>query len=201
MIITGWVRQGERRVEEFQPISQWTLPGASTMTTKKAKPATARTARRKAEKATKPAAESNQAAAEERASAVAKAAEAPSKRGTNKNGSSPKSTSETNGNGKTGAPKKEGLRVPQVRILQALSDEKARTKKQIVKDSGVDLAYCTEWIGSNNPDIRAKNDAKHFPSLITLGYVRAEKMDVDGKDVFVYEITSKGKKIAAKLTD
>jgi hypothetical protein len=93
-----------------------------------------------------------------------------------------------------------GLRKPQIRILKCLADGRARTRQQIVKDAGVERAWCTEYLGSSNADIRARNDALRFPSLLSLDLIRSEILDASGKDVFVYEITSKGRLAVANLT-
>jgi hypothetical protein len=93
------------------------------------------------------------------------------------------------------------LRKPQIRILKCLADGRARTKPQIVKDARVERGWCTSYLGSNDPEKRAYNDAREFPSLITLGYIRSETVDAGGKDVYVYEITEKGRKVAARLAN
>jgi hypothetical protein len=92
------------------------------------------------------------------------------------------------------------LRKPQVRILRVLADGRARTRQQIVKDAEVERAWCTEYLGSSNADIRAKNDALRFPSLLTLDLIRSETIDANGKDLVVFEITSKGRRAVANLT-
>jgi hypothetical protein len=91
------------------------------------------------------------------------------------------------------------LRKPQIRILKCLADGRARTKPQIVKDAMVERGWCTSYLGSNDPEKRAYNDAREFPSLITLGLIRSETVDAGGKDVYIYEITDKGRKVAARL--
>ncbi len=92
-------------------------------------------------------------------------------------------------------PKKvEGLRKPQIRLLEALKKAgKPLSRAQAAEKAEVDQAACVEYIGSSNPEIRKSNDAKHFPSLISLGLVKHEQHDIDGKDVVVYSITAKGK--------
>jgi hypothetical protein len=92
------------------------------------------------------------------------------------------------------------LRKPQVRILQCLFKAgKELTRAQIAVKAPVDPAGCVEWIGSHDPDKRAANDVKHFPSLVTLDFIKQEQHDVDGKDVIVYLLTAKGKAVSAKL--
>lgn len=98
---------------------------------------------------------------------------------------------------KRGVAKKDGLRTPQVRVLKALSLGKALTRKQISESGQVDSAGLTEWLGSLDETKRLANDVKHWPSLISLGLVRAELLDVEGKDTVVYTITAKGKKALA----
>jgi hypothetical protein len=101
--------------------------------------------------------------------------------------------------GKTGAFPE--LRKPQIRILKCLADGRARTKPQIVKDARVERGWCTSYLGSNDPEKRAYNDTREFPSLLTLGYIRSETVDAGGKDIYVYEITDKGRKVAARFTN
>lgn len=89
--------------------------------------------------------------------------------------------------------KVEGLRKPQVRILQALAKSKSPlSRSELGTKAGVDVAFCTEYVGSSNPDIRAKNDQKVCVSLLTLGYVTEEKHE-DSRAV-VYSITPAGRK-------
>ena len=97
---------------------------------------------------------------------------------------------------KTPTKKKEDttLRRPQVRILAALAkDKRAMTRQQLADKASVDYAGCVEYLGSYDPTKRKANDKKHFPSLVSLGHVKAEQHDVDGRVVVVYSITPKGK--------
>jgi hypothetical protein len=90
-----------------------------------------------------------------------------------------------------------GLRKPQLKILAALAGAKVKkpiARKDVAALAGVDNAGCTEWIGSSDPVKRAANDAKHFPSLVTLGFVSEHKTDVEGKDATAYAITDAGRK-------
>ena len=91
------------------------------------------------------------------------------------------------------APKapKDGLRKPQIRILQVLAKGKALTRGQISEKAPVDNAFCTEYMGSLNEEVRAKNDAK-YPCLLTLKFIKAETHDIDGKDTVMYSITAAG---------
>lgn len=97
---------------------------------------------------------------------------------------------------------KKGLRKPQQRIIAALAKATSpMSRQELAKQAPVDLAMCTEYIGSHDPAVRAKNDAKHFLSLITLGLVKA-KVDLrDDKETVVHELTAAGKKAAAKLAE
>lgn len=96
--------------------------------------------------------------------------------------------------------KKAGLRKPQVRILAWLSKAgKPQTRAQIAEKAPCDVANCVELLGSHNPETRAANDVKHYPSLLSLGFVKLEKHDVDGKDVMSYSISAKGKAAYEKL--
>lgn len=98
-----------------------------------------------------------------------------------------------------GRARKDGLRKAQIRILQLLSKaSNPLTRPEIAKKAPCDLANCTELIGSHNDDVRKANDAKHFPSLRSLGFVRVEVHDIDGKDVFHHSITATGRKALEK---
>lgn len=87
--------------------------------------------------------------------------------------------------------KSDGLRKPQIRVLQALGKSKQPLSRKEISDKGeVDLAMLNSYIGSHDTKIRAKNDKKVMPSLLTLGYVKAS----DGESGVVYSITAAGKK-------
>lgn len=93
-------------------------------------------------------------------------------------------------------PAKTVLRAAQLRILGALAGAGAPlTRKQIADAAECDQAGLTEHIGSPDPERRKANDAKHWPSLLTLGMVKAT--DSDGTTV--YTVTAKGQKAAPKL--
>lgn len=97
-----------------------------------------------------------------------------------------------------GAKKKDGLRKAQVRILQYLSKAKsAQPRKVIAEKAPCDLANCTELLGSHDATKRAENDAKHFPSLVTL---KAVKVNVTEDQGVTYEITATGVKMLEKAT-
>jgi hypothetical protein len=86
---------------------------------------------------------------------------------------------------------KKGLRQPQVRILAALKKAgKALSRADISQKAPVDPAACVEYIGSNDADVRKANDAKHFPSLISLKLVKFANPDEGAATV--YEITAAG---------
>lgn len=97
---------------------------------------------------------------------------------------------------------KGGLKKPQIRILKALSNPAVTvpmSRAQISAAGSVDVAMMVEYIGSHDDAKREANDAKHFPSLITLGFVKPEtREDVKG---VVYSVTANGRKEAAKHAD
>src|SRR4051812_29433585 len=98
--------------------------------------------------------------------------------------------------GITATPKKEtkskdGLRKPQIRVLQALAKNKEPlSRKEISTKGKVDLAMLNSYIGAHDLKIRAKNDKAVCPSLLTLGYVTAK----DKEGTVVYSITASGRK-------
>ncbi len=101
----------------------------------------------------------------------------------------------TNGHAKAGG----GLRGPQVRVLVALSkSNKPLTRVQIADKAKVDQAALVEYVGSADKARREANDKKHFPSLLSLGLVRADDAEVDGREVVVYQVTAKGRTAASK---
>lgn len=90
------------------------------------------------------------------------------------------------------------MRGPQVRILAALAkSSKAMTRKQIAEKAPCDLAWCTEYVGSSDAEVRKSNDAKKFPSLVTLGFIKFAATE-DGTDGTAYAITDKGRKELTK---
>ena len=100
---------------------------------------------------------------------------------------------------KAAAQKPSGLRKPQVTILEYLAKQKkARTRKEISDGADVDYAMLNSYIGAHNPDVRKANDAKNFKSLRTLGYVKVDEEDRDGRDTIVHTITAKGRKAIGK---
>ena len=99
-----------------------------------------------------------------------------------------------------GKAKKDGLRKPQIRVLQALAKKDGLTRAQIAERGNVDLAMLNSYIGAHNEEVRAANDAANFPCLLTLKMVRDEVHDVDGKDVVHYSLTALGRKAVEKLS-
>lgn len=105
----------------------------------------------------------------------------------------PKAKAESNGK-----PAKKGLRGPQVRILKALkkSEGTPRDRNWISEKAPVDLATCVEYCGSPDPAKRKANDAKHFPSLVSLGFLKIAIPEESGPTV--YQITKAGIAALAK---
>lgn len=96
------------------------------------------------------------------------------------------------------AEKPEFRSKPQIRILLCLlKATKPLPRKEIAIKAPVDLSFLTEYLGSDNMEIRTKNDAK-LKSLQTWGYVKAT-VSKDETDVTVYELTANGRKMAEKL--
>jgi hypothetical protein len=90
------------------------------------------------------------------------------------------------------------LRKPQARVLEALQKfPKGLTRPLIAEKGAVDQAALVEYIGSPDPATRKANDAKHFPSLVTLQAVKEEQREIDGRNVTTYSITAKGKQLLA----
>lgn len=85
------------------------------------------------------------------------------------------------------------IRKPQLRVLQALAInvERPLSRNEIAEAAQIDIAPLVEYLGSSDEARRKANDAKHFPSLISLGYVKLHLME--GQPA-TYSITSAGKK-------
>lgn len=80
---------------------------------------------------------------------------------------------------------------PQARILDALKKiGRPLTRAALAKAAKVDFASLTEYAGSADPDVRAKNDKKHFMSLKSLKFVDFGPDD----EGTTYVITATGKK-------
>lgn len=146
------------------------------------------------------AAETNTAVAEKPVKATKKAAKKPAakaKAATKKAPAKKAAKASTNG-----APreKKEGLRKPQIRILHALAKAgKPLTRGQISDKAPVDNACCTEYIGSDDAEVRAANDKRRFPSLLTLGLLKTVPHQDGDKATTAYDLSAKGAKEVEKL--
>lgn len=97
---------------------------------------------------------------------------------------------------------KEGLRVPQIRILRALEKaNKPLTRNAIVEkvtqgDSPTATGYS---LGPTNPDLFAKYQKEcGYPCLLLLKYVKMHNLDIDGVKETVFEITAAGRKALEK---
>jgi len=91
-----------------------------------------------------------------------------------------------------------GLKPCQTKILSVLKDGRERNRLYICEKSSVRSSAITYYLGSTNPEKRKHNDTTRFPSLISLGFVKAEVHDIKEKDVVLFSITSKGKKEISK---
>ena len=93
--------------------------------------------------------------------------------------------------------KKEGLRKPQLRVLATLAKVKTLlSRKEVSEKAKVDKASLTEYLGSADEETRLANDAKHFKSLVSYGYVKQEVYVVEDREVVHYKITAAGRKAA-----
>lgn len=75
------------------------------------------------------------------------------------------------------------------------------TRTEIADKAPVDVAMCTEYLGSDDETKRKQNDAKHFPSLLTLGLIKAfppAVVEEAGRQGSTYQITAAGKTALVK---
>ncbi len=94
--------------------------------------------------------------------------------------------------------KKDGLRLGQVRILEALTRNNTLSRVQCAELGKVTLGWAFNFLGSNDKEQCSKTEKRcGFPTLITLGHVRFIEVDVYGDNSKVetrYEITQEGKR-------
>lgn len=96
-----------------------------------------------------------------------------------------------------GAKKKDGLRKPQIRVLECLAKAQTPiTRKQIAEQASVDNSSLSGYIGAFDTALREADDkAKGWKSLISLGYV---KVGVDEELGMVHSISATGRKALEK---
>lgn len=105
--------------------------------------------------------------------------------------------------GGSGRKSKEGLRVPQIRILKALSKAKGPVSKNricemVAKEfptAGKFTAWMSDPLGAvDEAGRKTAEERSGYKSLLTLRYVTSKVIDVENKKERVYEITSTGRK-------
>lgn len=90
-----------------------------------------------------------------------------------------------------------GLRKPQIAILAALATTTRALSVPEVVAIGKPSVYASAWplcVGSLTDEIRLANDKAVFPSLLSLGLVKASVHDRDGRDVVCWSCTPAGRK-------
>jgi DNA-binding MarR family transcriptional regulator len=87
------------------------------------------------------------------------------------------------------------LRKPQIRILVVLSKAKSPLNRKMVAEAAkVNVAWCTEYLGSLDLEQNAKIKARTgYKTLIGYGYAKAKEVETEGKKQVVYEITESGR--------
>lgn len=101
--------------------------------------------------------------------------------------------------------RKEGLRVPQIRVLQVLTKSKGPLSRSAisVKCGNKTTVVVGRAVGYSDPARRATfeqtkdgggSPGSPCPSLLTLGYVKERELDVEGVSETVLELTPKGAK-------
>lgn len=85
------------------------------------------------------------------------------------------------------------LRKPQIAILQVLPKRGWLSRREIAKRADMQQNTLCPMLGSKDPDARAKAEIRgKCTSLLTLGYVQIDEVDVDGVIEIVYRITTTG---------
>jgi hypothetical protein len=116
---------------------------------------------------------------------------------------SPKSAKKTNGkpSKRKGREKKAGLRLFQVRALLALKKMGDKgTAKDIANVARITPQTLGVGLGPFDDRARKARDKKFgYPCLLTLGLVSASFEDVKGREVLLYKLTAKGRKVAENV--
>lgn len=126
-----------------------------------------------------------------RKAAAPKAKEEKAPTAPSKNGTAPKAKKE-----------EKAIRKPQLRMLVVLSKlKRAISLRELAEKADVNYGGCTILIGSLNEQKRKENDARYFPSLVSLGLVKVEYHESnksEGKQDVRYTISAKGKEAIQK---
>lgn len=96
--------------------------------------------------------------------------------------------------------KPENMSVAQGRVLDLLAKARGPVDRPTIAEKcAISDSYVGVWVGRNDEAQREESEAKWgYCSLITMGYVKNKQVDLDGKQVWVYEITASGKKAIEK---
>lgn len=96
---------------------------------------------------------------------------------------------------KKGSKSSDGPNKPQVRVLEFLAKQtRSQTRQQISVGANVDTAMLSCYIGSDNLEIREKNDKIYGKSLLTLGLVKVAPPEDESVRGICYEINAAGRK-------
>jgi hypothetical protein len=99
--------------------------------------------------------------------------------------------------------KKDGLRKPQIRVLQFLAKSQSKTGidvNTIAEKAPVDKAWVSDAVfGRHDPVKRKEVEAAGYPSLLTLKLVEELRIEAGEINEWRYKITEKGRKALADL--
>ena len=95
------------------------------------------------------------------------------------------------------------LKAPQIRVLKTLAEAKGSlNRRKIAERSDIDVMYLTECLGSLDPAQNEKTQLRtKFKTLIGWGFATAEKLDIDGVEETVHNITAKGREALEELQE
>src|SRR5262249_14290433 len=103
-------------------------------------------------------------------------------------------------------PRKQGLRKPQIRVLQLLNRRTvgALTRSKIATRLHLSQVRVGKIVGRRDPKKRTAfeqtRDGGFRPSLLTLGLVRQVRLDIDGVTEIAIEITTQGRQALAGMS-
>ena len=94
------------------------------------------------------------------------------------------------------------LRRPQVRVLQALAKaNRGFNRAEISEKGNVDRPMLNSYLGAHDEEVRAANDEKNYPCLLTLKFVHYVPSEAENGGGHYYGITAAGRKALEKAID
>lgn len=94
----------------------------------------------------------------------------------------------------------QALRGKQTEVIRLLGEARGPLSRGKMYDRLEMSAGLNHVLGYNDPDKRALHDEKKYPSLITLGLITLDILDIDGLEERVYFLTKLGREVHSYLS-